>query len=118
MDRNKTLRPPSDILFGPKATYSWNIWSALMKAFATKYSIRDETNIGCLNGDQCATKAMEQLWDDWIEGDEVEIRANFGVSSPNKPGAPFDIKQGSLQQALASREAKCMQKTLRQRDGH
>ncbi len=104
----KTPRPPSDLLFGPKASFTWDTWGAQMKAFVTRHKIGNDTLFGEFKGNQEATKVMELLWDDWLEGAEVEIRANFGVSTPNKPGAPYDIKQGSLQQALATREAKCM----------
>ena len=63
---------------------------------------------GSLKGNLEAKKQVEQLWDDWLKGAEVEIRANFAMETPGMPGAPFDIKQGSLQQALASRENECM----------
>ena len=102
--------PPSDILYGPRATHNWDIWTAQSNALLKKYDIGDHSLFGGLKGNDSVAKNIENLWEDWFTGAEVESRATFGVSSPNRPGAPFDIKQGSLQQALASREAMYMQK--------
>ncbi len=57
----KTPRPPSDLLFGPKATFAWNTWGAQMKAFVTRHKIGDDTLFGEHKGNQEATKAMELL---------------------------------------------------------
>ena len=92
----KATRPASDILFGPKATFTWDIWTAQMLAFANTFGVSDTS----LFGDKKSCKAFsynsEELWDGWLVGAEVAIRATSG--------AAFDIKQGSLHQALASRE--------------
>ena len=106
---DKTPRPLSDILFGPKISHSWDIWTAQMTALSQAFSISDTTNFGSLKGCGKFAANMEQLWNDWLTGAEVEIRANFGVETKNRPGAAFVVKQGSLEQALASREGKCIQ---------
>ena len=79
-----------------------------MQALLKAYDIGDHSLFGDLKGDKSATKHIEDLWGNWLKGAEVEIRSNFGMESPSKPGAPFEINQGSLQQALASREPMCM----------
>ncbi len=79
-----------------------------MQAFETKYNICNSSLFGGLKDNLEAASQIEHLWDDWLDRAEIEIRSNFGMETPGKPGAPFDIKQGSLQQALASREHMCM----------
>ncbi len=79
----KTPRPHSDIFFGPTAPHRWDIWTAQMGSFV------DQSLFGGLKGDETATRAIELVWDDWLEGAEVEIRADFGVLHPRQTWSPF-----------------------------
>ena len=50
-----------------------------MQAFETKYNIRTSSLFGGLKGNLEAAKQIEHLWDDWLDGAEIEMWANFGM---------------------------------------
>jgi hypothetical protein len=96
-------RPNSDVIFGPSMNGAGGLnWDALLSDIEDAVP-NGPLTYGMNKEHEGYDFKIDQLWRTWQESANVEIRAAFGIDVKHKLGGSFDIKEGPLHEAIASK---------------
>ena len=99
----RPARPVSDLVVGPSIGGSFTSQWDKINIEIERAMPGGLLTFGMKHTDREHASRVDLIWDTWQALANIESRANFAVPSEHVLGGKFDIRTGSLHEAMASR---------------